>query len=333
MSLPNNGIRILRQRLFFDHPSPTERIVTSEYTIINDTDSKLDSILLLELPLMIGLEVTDESGKSLPFLPNREIRNIISQLPNQNDPDIQYIKRALEPGEPYLLWLTLPPGDEIESGQLKVIKLKYYDRKDPSRPPRITANPFTIKRYKIQLNKEPTQNYDIFVNITAPSGFEIRHKSSAVEGESPLTQNRGFYKTVFNNLLQLRIPTSSQKITAEITYDILPPPLETRFVGITVVALYVAAAIAFGLSITQTYFVDIADVEPILDTSSASNILNFQLYTTAKGILGRMFEISGGIIAASAAIAGLVKDPLMARMRLLYLGTAALATAAFLIHG
>ena len=324
-------LRVVRERFRISHPAPLERQIIDEFTLKNETDEFIQDVFLIDLPLMLGLEVLDENNKRLSFLPNSEVRRILEETINDNEQVDALITQFLRHHGSYFLWIRLTTHDRIFPGDYKIIRLKYLSREKPQ-VPKIVSTLYDLARYTFNISKTRNQNYDIFINIQAPAGCNLKHRASANEGNHRLTEIDGFYQTRLDSFVQIRIPNRDSEITCEIGYDIQPPRLEKRFVSLTLILLYVASILLVTLTLSEKF----ESINEFL-TNSFNSILGEQLVTglkiMANGILKRVFEIAGGIIATSVAIAGLVRNPLFARARWFYIGTTALGIISFIIKG
>lgn len=328
MSIPYSGLKIIRERFWFSHPTPSERKVTNEFTVKNETGANVKDIFLMDLPLMLGLEVFDEDGNRLPFLPNAEVKKILKESIKDKKLLAEFNLNYLGHKGSYFLWIKLPEKDKIEPDDFKIIRLKYYGKERPQIVSLLVSF-FSLARYTTNIPKTTAQDYDIFVNILAPSGSTLDHRATAMEGNHTVTQIEGFYQSTLDGFVQIRIPNRNSDIVCNIAYDILPPKLDKRFVGLTLILLYAAASLLIFLTILEKFdFIGIPIAEVIKSVSDETILNSFK--AMAKGILKNVFVISGGIIATSVAIAGLVRNPLFARVRWFYLGTTAIAIIAYL---
>jgi len=324
-------LKVIRERFWLSHPTPFERQIINEFTLENDTEEYVQDIFLIDLPLMLGLEVFGENSKRLPFLPNRDVRRKLEQTIKNKQQFDDFIKTYLQHKGGYFLWIRLTLEDKIAPGDYKIIRLKYFSRERPQIP-NVLVTLYSIARYTFNITKTKAQDYDIFVNIQAPTGSSLRQRASAMEGNHSLTENEGFYQSRLDDFLQIRIPNRNSEIIFNVGYDIQPPRLEKRFVSLTLVLLYVTSILLIILTLSEKiHFVNEAITNFV--NSFAGESTTTVLKAAGKGILKRAFEITGGIIATSVAIAGLVKNPLFSRARWFYLGTTALAIIAFIIKG
>lgn len=299
--------------------------------IENDSQEIIEDIFLFDLSLMMRLEVFDDGGNRLPFMPNNLAKQILQPLAEGTGELNERIKHAIDHhGPPYLLWIKLSGKTSIAPNEFKLIQLKYRDTLEPK-----TANIFSTlassSRHTITVNKPISENYDVFINITAPSGCTLTYSiTEASADDDPLTENQGFYRTKLEDFLQIRIPGISKNVRCSVVYDIQPPKLEYRFVKLTLLGLAIVSSLLIVMVIDNGVF-----------SSSNTNIINPNSYlqTNFSGlssiyskVFKNMFEISSLIAGGSVAIAGLVRNPLFARARIFYLGTFFTAILAFILH-
>jgi hypothetical protein len=299
-------INVIRQRITYSHKSLDEIEVIREYHIRNDSTEKIFEVILRDLPLMINLEVFDDDNRRLSFLPNREVKDIMERLIEQDkEGRVDSIKKyVLESGEPYLLWIILPHDRGISPDETRVIRLKYLERVD--RVMEVKYSKFKLynsRRIKITVNKSRSDIFDTFVNIIIPSNYGLEYDIKITNNNKELGNEEGFYKTKVNNILQVRIPVLDKDITVYITYDIVPSVENKKFFIATFIALYPISIIVF-----------VSAIAPFNEI-----------------IRENIVEITFGLIGVSLAIIGLVKDPLLNSVKAHYLGLIIFVIISFIL--
>lgn len=324
-------MKIIRQRLWYNHTSATEREIINEFMIENDGNNPMKDIILFDLPLMLKLEIFDETDSRLSFLPNSLVKEKLEPLSLGTDERSKRLHTSLNKKNLYPLWIRLQKNSTIPINGHKIIRLKYRETQEP-KTAKFYSTLASVSRYNIDVHKSIREEYDVFIMISAPSGYILTYDiTNATINNAKMTDDDGFYKTKREDFLQIRIPPSSKKMECEIIYDVQPPKLEKRFVKLTLI----------GLAVVSAFLVVIAIDNGIFYSSSNEEIVNLNSflqsnYSTLKPIyekiLKNMFEISSLVSGASVAIAGFVRNPLLARVRVLYLGTFLTAIIAFILH-
>lgn len=304
----------------------------NEYSLLNDSDNDIKDIFLLGLPLMLRLEVIDDAERRLVFLPNAIVKQIVEPLvADKSNPLNVRIAKIMEPGPPYFLWIKLPEDAKFAPGDSKIIRLKYQEKEEP-KTPSITVTPYSVERHKVLFNRTGQEDYDVFILINGPAGYRIEYEAKAKSNGKQLGEKDGFYQNRTDEFAQIRIPNNNQEVACEIFYDIFPPKSERNFFKGTILAMYIISGfLVFLVLITrsdETY----NSINLAFHSSTMQSWNLPELRSLFGGVLNRLFEIVGGIVGLSVAIAGLIRDPLFGRARWFYLGTAALAAAAFILQ-
>src|SRR2546427_2156879 len=128
--MPLTPPRILRYRTIITHATPTQREVTEELTLYNDSDKAVGEIILHGPRYRPGMNITDQDGCILGFFPNNVVRDLLKQ---SGDKDDAKLLQQIERHEKYIQWITLPKDRRIEPGNTRVIRISYTDATRPGR--------------------------------------------------------------------------------------------------------------------------------------------------------------------------------------------------------
>lgn len=327
------GLGIIRQRIWYNHTKSPLIEVINEYTLVNQTNTDISDIFLLDLPLMPELQAYDENNKQLTFLSNKQVREQLDPLFSQSpsDPFLKSIEYVKEHGPPYFLWITLSEDDKMKPGDNKIIKLKYRQNKSDLTP-NIRVSGFSVRRYGVLVSKRK-DDYDLFIHISSPEGYMIEYGAIAWNSNTKklLTEEEGFYKTDLGDFKQIRLPAGSD-IVCQIGYDVLPPKNDRLFFKLTLFSLsYISALLILSAWLNkQDIFHSISSSGQI---HTPAEYFLFHVNVIMQRILNKLFEISSAIVGVSIAIPGLVRDPLFNRARWGFLAPAMMSIFAFLFHG
>ena len=103
MSLSASGLVILRERVFFDHESPTKRTITDEITLLNSSSSEIPSIFILKTEFMLGLKIYDENNQELAFHTNQLTKDLIKELKEDKE-----LLDEINTQKSFIIWIRLP---------------------------------------------------------------------------------------------------------------------------------------------------------------------------------------------------------------------------------
>src|SRR5574341_214224 len=221
--LPEEGLEIIRNRIFINHSSPINREITDEITILNNSKESKKDIFLETKGFMPGLRVLDYDGSEIGYLPNEYMKALASSLAPKSAKWKQ-IRDDLQSRKKGYLWLRVPDGKEIKPTELRVIKLQYLDNENPSF---VRKSLFSIPRYTVEKIITLDEMYDTFYVIKSPEGFTINYKilekTKTGEGKSTeMTKQDRLYIDKTEDHISARIPDiPGFEVRVKMNYDIL----------------------------------------------------------------------------------------------------------------
>jgi hypothetical protein len=322
MSNPNSdGLKIIRERIFIEHSSPEEREIIDEYTILNETTEKIRSIFIPRTDFMIGLKILDSKNQELSFLTNEHTRELL-------DTDKMLYSTALMENrlltqvnlrQIFIIWIRLHLDEPINPNEPKIIKLVYKNTTPTKKIGFFNSLQrqkflFSIPRFRTQNTKDESQKYDIFYIISAPEGFELDYqiiKNIKIENgeEKPLEKKDGVHTNYNNEILSIRTPGLFNKTEFDLIYEVIPKLNERIFYLITVFSLISLSA--FFVFLNLKYIVNTFNLLPNLVTHSNT--------------------VFGGIITASLAAIGFLRNSSTIRTRFWFLCPTIISAIGFLI--
>lgn len=217
-------MRVVRSRFFFNHSSPSERSITEEVTLYNDSNEPAGFVIISLPDFREGLRVLDFDDSDLAFYPKDVIRKEIAELEKSDKVLFDRIDFALK--NKHLLWIAFPEGKSIRSNELRVIKLVYHDKDDV----KYVSTFFNVPQFIQTKQKLPTENYDTFYFVKAPTNYEL-HFERLVGDNLP---QRGVYEGAKKSLISIRLPASTTSYCYEFRYEVgLGKAEQAKWIGLT----------------------------------------------------------------------------------------------------
>ncbi len=75
-----SDVELVRERWSFEHRAPDARSITLEYTVRNTGPEELHQVFLPLPAFLANLQVLDEDGRQLNYLPNREVERALQEV-------------------------------------------------------------------------------------------------------------------------------------------------------------------------------------------------------------------------------------------------------------
>lgn len=323
LSINNNELRTIRERIFINHTTAEQREITEEITLLNLSDQSIPSIFLFRDEFMTGLRILDETDKDLVLYPNDLTRQLI-MLYARSEPADGNLHKLLQRMESendkvYVLWIRLPEGEEIKPNQSKIIKLSYKNitepqklpwRQDPFRNQKIL---FTVPRFRTQRTKPKESAYDTFYIISVPEGYMIDHDVLKHVELNDKNVEVGISGKVYENSdkhnISIRSPAGKNETRFDMIYDIVPDKSDRIFFICSVAAIIAFSAIVSIIAYEGSAF------------ASTNNILK-KIYDNSDVLLG-------GIVTGALTAIGFMKSSSTNRTRFWFFISVVISAAGF----
>ena len=264
-------VELVRERWIFDHVAPDVRSITLEYTVRNSGPDELFQIFLPLNAFLANLQVLDETGRELNYLPNREVERALQDVKKEKPAAYQRAV-ASTPHPEYRISIVLPKDAPLGPGEMRTLRLVHTDGEKPKY---LLWRVLTLPSYHIAHVRRIDQPYGIHVAVNAPPDTQL-----VVDLDDETVRSREHYHSTppqdidyhFNAYLP---PPGDEPYVWRANYHMGPTVME-EFI---LTAWLILAAIG-GLWVFATSF------------SGASSA------TTAK----EMLAIAGGLSATSAGL-------------------------------
>lgn len=218
------GLQIIRSRFFFNHSSPSERVITEEITLYNDSPDSSNFVIISLPDFREGLRVLDFDNSELAFYPKDIIRKELLAIKETNKDLYDRITDALE--NRHLLWIVFPEGRSIKPKELRVLKLVYYDREEI----KYVSTFFNIPQFFQTKHKTPQENYDTFYFVKAPTNYELKFERTVGENLPEKV-----YEETRKSFISIRLPTSGTSYLYEFIYEVgLSKGERSKWMGLTI---------------------------------------------------------------------------------------------------
>lgn len=237
-----SNFEILRERLRVTHVDPTNRSLTLELTIQNQTsEDQTDFVLELDewLP---GLVVMGPGGQRLPYLPRRVISE---RLEFEVEDGTELLEAAL--GDSKLLWVELPEAVRCE--EVTVLRLKFDDPNFPGYSIGLIQSP----KFRVREDKQG-EAHDTFIEVTASPGSRVKEKEEEGLPETLADIDEGGEagKLSLEQFVQYRLPGGHEP--AEVSYRLRPFIAEA-------ILLWIAYIIWTALPLGILYFAGAGEID------------------------------------------------------------------------
>lgn len=309
-----DGLTVIRERVFIRHETPTVRDITNEVTLLNLSKSDLRLIQLVRIEFMPGLRVLDDDGSELSFYPNELVRLFLEEVSDEDE--MANLLDKMNKREIFVLWIRLPYDKPIRFNELRTIRLKFSDNRDP----RHRGTLFNIPRFTVLKKKPPDERYETHFFIEGPRGFELGIYEDPTE--TNIATSDGLHRTITSRCAAVRIPYLDKTVSYKLLYDILPEKTEKRLLTFITISLLVTSAII--LTISNRWVRD-----------SLTHLTHLTLVSVlvhlSNVVHGNLAMLAGYLITVSLAIMGLTTNPLTHRTKYYFLGTVVLSLLALFL--
>jgi len=289
---------------------PFRRLLIRELLFYNNSEKTITDILFDIDEFMLGLRVFDYDGTELSVYPKNFIRDLLQKYLNEKD-----LNELTKPGK-YILWIPLPASKPLEPKETRLIKLQYFDPKEV-KPATWKVSAFNLPRFRITIRKKEEEDYDTFFVIKAPESYEIKYKKEKAEKNGKdLVKDDGFYEDVYSYIVNIRIPYIKESfVNFSALYEIKPSRIERILFWTSWFLLLLSASILLIFSINP-----LVNLLPVLSLQILEKIVKSNLH----------IQFAIGIAGASMAITGLIKDPLLQRVKWYYFIVGAISIVSLL---
>lgn len=177
-------VELVRERWTFDHTAPDVRAITLEYTVRNTGTEDLFQIFLPLNSFLANLEVLDEDGRQLDYLPNREVERALQEVKRENPETYERAVTATSHPE-YRISIVLPQDAPLRPGAMRTLRLVHTDGEKPRY---LGLRALTLPSYHISHVRRVGQAYGIHVAVKAPPDTQL-----AVDVDDETVRGREHY--------------------------------------------------------------------------------------------------------------------------------------------
>lgn len=162
-------VELVRERWTFDHGAPDVRSITLEYTVRNTGSEDLYQVFLPLPSFLANLQVLDEDGRQLNYLPNREVERALQEAKAEK-PEAYRRAVAASPHPEYRISIVLPPEKPLKPGTMRSLRLLHTDAEKPRY---LFLRALTLPSYHISHVRRAGQRHGIHVAINAPPDAQL----------------------------------------------------------------------------------------------------------------------------------------------------------------
>jgi len=162
-------VELVRERWIFDHIAPDVRSITLEYTVRNRGPDELFQIFLPLNAFLANLQVLDENGRELNYLPNREVERALQEVKKEK-PAAYERAVASTPHPQYRISIVLPKDAPLGPGEMRTLRLVHTDGEKPRY---LFLRALTLPSYHIAHVRRVGQPYGIHVAVNAPPDTQL----------------------------------------------------------------------------------------------------------------------------------------------------------------
>ncbi len=265
-------VELVRERWSFDHLAPDVRSITLEYTVRNTGADDLFQIFLPLPAFLANLQVLDEDGRQLNYLPNREVERALQEL--RRERPAAYERTVTSSSHPqYRISIVLPPGAPLQPGAMRTLRLVHTDGE---RPRYLRLRALTLPSYHISHVRRAGQLHGIHVAVTAPPDTQLE-----IDLDDETVRTRDHYHTTpprdidyhFNAYLP---PAGDEPYVWRANYHIGPTFMEE----LILTAWLLAASVA-GLAVFLAAFL----LPPAPQTAREMLAISAAVAATCAGLL------------------------------------------------
>ncbi len=292
-------VELVRELWIFDHAAPDVRTITLEYCVRNTGPEELYQVFLPLHSFLANLQVLDEDGRQLDYLPNREVEEALREV--KREKPAAYEKAiASTPHPEYRIIIVLPKDAPLRPGEMRTLRLVHTDGEKPKY---LILRALTLPSYHISHVRRVGQKYGIHVAVNAPPDTQLE-----VDLDDETVRGREHYHS-----------TPPQDIDYHFN-AYLPPPGEEPYVW------------------RANYHMGPTFMEELILTGWLLLAAVLGIWVLTASFLGggttatarEMFAISGGVAATSAGLLLGLKNAWASRYLKLLLPIFALAALAWL---
>lgn len=179
-------VELIRERWTFDHRAPDVRSITLEYSVRNTGSADLYQIFLPLNAFLANLQVLDEDGRQLNYLPNREVECALQEV--RREQPLAYERAMGSASQPhYRISVVLPPEAPLRPGAMRTLRLVHTDSEKP-RYLRLRA--LNLPSYHIAHVRRAGQRHGLHVSVIAPPDTQL-----TVELDDETVRTREHYHT------------------------------------------------------------------------------------------------------------------------------------------
>ena len=291
-------VELVRERWIFDHSAPDVRTITLEYTLRNTGPEELYQVFLPLNAFLANLQVLDEDGRQLNYLPNREVERALQAVKREKPAAYERAVTAT-PHPEYRISIVLPRDAPLRPGEMRTLRLVHTDGEKPRY---LSFRALTLPSYHMAHVRRVGQPYGIHVAVNAPPDTQL-----AVDLDDETVRGRDHYHSTptadidyhFNAYLP---PAEHEAYLWRANYHTGPTLMEE---------LILTAWLALAAVAGSWVFLAALGAAPALDPRE-------------------MFAISGGLSATSAGLLLGLKKASASRYLKLLLPVFAIAAIAWL---
>lgn len=179
-------VELIRERWTFEHRAPDSRAITLEYSVRNTGREDLYQLFLPLPAFLANLQVLDEDGRQLNYLPNREVEGALQEVKRER-PEA-YARAVGSAAHPqYRITIVLPPSAPLRPGAMRTLRLLHTDGE---RPRYLLLRALTLPSYHISHVRRAGQSHGIHVAVNAPPDTQL-----AVDLDDETVRGREHYHT------------------------------------------------------------------------------------------------------------------------------------------
>ncbi len=179
-------IELVRERWTFDHTAPDARSITLEYTVRNSGSEDLFQVFLPLPAFLANLQVLDEDGRQLNYLPNREVERTLQELKTERPAAYERVVTASAHPQ-YRISVILPTSAPLAPGAMRTLRLVHTDGEKPRY---LFLRALTLPSYHIAHVRRTGSRHGIHVAVTAPPDTQL-----AVDVDDETVRGREHYHT------------------------------------------------------------------------------------------------------------------------------------------
>ncbi len=237
-------VELVRERWTFEHTAPDARSITLEYSVRNTGSEDLFQVFLPLPAFLANLQVLDEDGRQLNYLPNREVERALQEV--KTEKPAAYARAVASSAHPqYRISIVLPPEAPLRPGTMRTLRLVHTDGEKPRY---LVLRALTLPSYHISHVRRAGQRHGIHVAVNAPPDTQL-----AVDLDDETVRSREHYHSTpprdidyhFNVYLP---PAGDEPYVWRANYHMGPTLMEELILTAWLVVAAVAGVWILGLS-------------------------------------------------------------------------------------